>query len=49
MGSAIGGASYVDQVLIEFARQASVQHAFAFDRGISVAGLTFPPGGDEPR
>ena len=47
--SECGGASFVDQVSIGFARRAGIQHAFAFDRDFSAAGLTFPPRGEELR
>jgi predicted nucleic acid-binding protein len=31
------------------ARRLGIEHAFAFDRVFSAAGLTFPPGGEGPR
>ncbi|HVA87782.1 MAG TPA: PIN domain-containing protein [Candidatus Saccharimonadales bacterium] len=44
-----GGVSFVDQVSIEFARQLGIEHAFAFNRDLSAAGLAFPPAGGDVR
>ena len=38
-----GGTSFVDRVTIEFARRRGIAYAFAFDRDLLHAGLTFPP------
>jgi predicted nucleic acid-binding protein len=37
-----GGTSFVDRVSIEFARRHGIRRAFAFDRDLTRAGLSFP-------